>query len=905
MIHELLDARLWSIAGWTMLHAVWVGLLIGAASAVVRRCVQPASANVRYAIAVACFAILAASPLPIALYVYRTHSPAEFEPLTSETPAADLTDSAEPAALPHIAPGARSSEKSAGDAAPMVTNLISSSSQRAPIVSEPTDIGTHSPAITPPVADDPRDASRPLVGAVLNGLVPQLPWLWLIGAPTTLLFLATGLLGAERLRRQSRPVEDAKTLELLRRLAAALHVRARVAIGICDRIAGPILVGIVRPMILLPPAALLLWSPDQLEMVLLHELSHIRRRDNLVNLLQRLVEALMFFVPAVWFVSAWVRLEREHCCDRSVVANTGKAREYAQTLVQLVVRRRSAVAADCSLSKLVTSPMAEHQVLARVRQILKNEDESMKISRMLFGSVLTLFVATAAFVGWYGAALSAGQEQAEQSSAGQDASIRIAESEKAKTAEPPEFEPKTAQTEASGQNIQPLDWSSVAFRVSTKLESPPAEWLQQWQQQTAQFRLLSKVQKNDDDTPRISKVQKADDDTQRKYLFTLRFLDDVTLSSDRAGVLDSIKVQPGDSVKAKDELASFNRDGVEQAELDLKIAALTRDAAAEEHERLLAAYKSGTISGKELPSKKLALDVAQLNLRLQDVKLARLSKPLMSPLTGIVADVFKQSGETVKPGDPILRIVNPDRLIVEGTIDILQTAVPKRGQAFRFTVDRHWIPGSKEPQVFEGKIDFVSAQLDENSTRLKVRGSIDNRDGLLRAGMKGLLQFIDEKGQPIDDDSKKADDSKNAKDDDALGWFHVMFGANITNELSRDGAKSAELQDNQTPKLFERTPFRGGLELDFVDPNGPAGKAGIRDGDILVGLGKWETSTFANAIYVLRDAKINPKEPLKFYVLRKGQVLFGHLNFDQDYVDKESWHRWLDTRGIRRSSDRK
>ena len=73
--------------------------------------------------------------------------------------------------------------------------------------------------------------------------------------------------------------------------------------------AAPSLLGIVRPLILLPPAALSGWSVEQLEMVLLHELAHLRRWDNLVNLLQRVLESLLFFHPVVWWLSGWVRLD--------------------------------------------------------------------------------------------------------------------------------------------------------------------------------------------------------------------------------------------------------------------------------------------------------------------------------------------------------------------------------------------------------------------------------------------------------------------------------------------------------------------------------------------------------------------------------------------------------------------
>ena len=103
----------------------------------------------------------------------------------------------------------------------------------------------------------------------------------------------------------------------------------------CDRVATPVLVGIMRPLILLPAVAMGGWVPEQIEMVLLHELAHVRRWDNLVNLLQRLIESLHFFHPAVWIVSGWIRQEREHCCDRIVVAHTGKAHVYAEMLLAL------------------------------------------------------------------------------------------------------------------------------------------------------------------------------------------------------------------------------------------------------------------------------------------------------------------------------------------------------------------------------------------------------------------------------------------------------------------------------------------------------------------------------------------------------------------------------------------
>jgi len=125
--------------------------------------------------------------------------------------------------------------------------------------------------------------------------VPYLPWFWLAGSLSTLVMLAMGLIGVEQLRRSSQLVEVGDLPRRCRALAGSLGIARRVGVGVCDRLAVPVLMGIVRPLILLPPAALSGWSALQLEMVLLHELAHLRRWDNLVNLAQRVVESLLFF----------------------------------------------------------------------------------------------------------------------------------------------------------------------------------------------------------------------------------------------------------------------------------------------------------------------------------------------------------------------------------------------------------------------------------------------------------------------------------------------------------------------------------------------------------------------------------------------------------------------------------
>ena len=79
----------------------------------------------------------------------------------------------------------------------------------------------------------------------------------------------------------------------------------------------------------------------QIESILLHELAHIRRHDYLVNLLQIVVESLVFYHPAVWWISGVMRAERENCCDDLVVATQGDAFVYAAALTALEAKPRS------------------------------------------------------------------------------------------------------------------------------------------------------------------------------------------------------------------------------------------------------------------------------------------------------------------------------------------------------------------------------------------------------------------------------------------------------------------------------------------------------------------------------------------------------------------------------------
>lgn len=318
---------LWLAVGWTMLHVMWVGCAIGAVAAVAARATRSVNPETRYVIALAFLAVLGVSPMVIFGQIYEPPLPVS-QPILVGNSAIEKTSSIthEPAIEAAQAP-----------------RLLAAGG----FVREPS-----------------RNRFQPVVAL--------LPWFWMAGSCLTLLSLAAGLIGVERLRRSSRRIAGSAIEERCRMLAASLKIARRVSVGVCDRLAGPILIGVIRPLILLPSAALTGWTPNELEMVLLHELAHVRRWDNLVNIVQRLIEALMFFHPAAWWLSAWVRLERELACDRLVVGRLGDPIAYADMLFLMATSRGSV--------RGVASALADRQAATRIRLLLNPGDRSMKLT---------------------------------------------------------------------------------------------------------------------------------------------------------------------------------------------------------------------------------------------------------------------------------------------------------------------------------------------------------------------------------------------------------------------------------------------------------------------------------------------------------------------------------------------
>jgi hypothetical protein len=128
---------------------------------------------------------------------------------------------------------------------------------------------------------------------------------------------------------------------MVENLTARMHVSRRVRLLQSTLVDVPTMLGAFKPLILLPLAAATAMPLEALEALLAHELAHIRRHDYLVNLLQSVTETLLFYHPAVWWISAQIRQEREHCCDDLAIALTGNRLQYAKALASMESMRTS------------------------------------------------------------------------------------------------------------------------------------------------------------------------------------------------------------------------------------------------------------------------------------------------------------------------------------------------------------------------------------------------------------------------------------------------------------------------------------------------------------------------------------------------------------------------------------
>jgi soluble lytic murein transglycosylase-like protein len=182
--------------------------------------------------------------------------------------------------------------------------------------------------------------SRP-IGLTGSGTTPTGNYLllvmvaiWALGSATMTARLGFGL-SHLRGRVERAGVVEGPWPQRLAELATRIGLRQRVRLLASSEVDAPLMLGWLRPVILVPFSALTALPPAYVEALIIHELAHARRLDYLVNVLQTGLEAVLFYHPAVHWVSARTRVEREHCCDDIACQLVDSPLEYARALMAM------------------------------------------------------------------------------------------------------------------------------------------------------------------------------------------------------------------------------------------------------------------------------------------------------------------------------------------------------------------------------------------------------------------------------------------------------------------------------------------------------------------------------------------------------------------------------------------
>lgn len=216
--------------------------------------------------------------------------------------------------------------------------------------------------------------------------------IWLLGFVFFLFRLGAGLWQVHKL--QTQHLQPAEEFWQAKIEALGTRLGLKKAIGLFESalVRSPVAIGWLKPVILLPVGLINRLSMEEVEAILAHELAHIARRDWIFNLLQAFVEAIFYYHPAVWWVSAVVRRERENCCDDAALAATGNPLVFAKALVQ--VQELAAPAPMLALGIGGSSSRHRPLLLERIRRILNQPQQKSQVMEKLTATAILLALLT-------------------------------------------------------------------------------------------------------------------------------------------------------------------------------------------------------------------------------------------------------------------------------------------------------------------------------------------------------------------------------------------------------------------------------------------------------------------------------------------------------------------------------
>ena len=296
--------------GWALLHFIWQGAVVALVLAGLLFVLKGYTARIRYGLALSAMLFM---PIIFAITTWKIWSASQevraySQPVSPAIPSASSL------------------------VTPLQVERNENSTAGTEIVSQPA---TH--LNTSAITESPHFSVRSKQW-VINQIESLLPWivsLWLVGLLALSSRLTIGLRHVQRLKSKDVVPVTAQLQAHLVDLCERMRISRSVHLLESALIQVPTTIGSLRPVVLLPASALTGLTPSQLEMIMAHELAHIRRHDYLFNLIQTVIEILFFYHPTVWWIGNRVRVERENCCDDLAVAVCGDPLTYAHALTKM------------------------------------------------------------------------------------------------------------------------------------------------------------------------------------------------------------------------------------------------------------------------------------------------------------------------------------------------------------------------------------------------------------------------------------------------------------------------------------------------------------------------------------------------------------------------------------------
>ncbi len=231
---------------------------------------------------------------------------------------------------------------------------------------------------------------------------PPVIGLWLTGVLIMLFRAIYIIAGGAKLQIQCDDLKDERILEIFEKLRKSLRITRKIKVAVSEYVTVPGVVGFFSPLLLLP-VSLVTGVPDEaLKAILAHELAHIRRYDYFINFCQMVIEAILFFNPAVWWISRQIRIEREVCCDNAGIASIGRRIRYAEVLIGWAQKMKERDMETVEVAMGFGKQNDNSGMLERIKRIVSSDHRPvLKVSWHIAAITLFLSVATLAAL-WQG-----------------------------------------------------------------------------------------------------------------------------------------------------------------------------------------------------------------------------------------------------------------------------------------------------------------------------------------------------------------------------------------------------------------------------------------------------------------------------------------------------------------------